>query len=502
MTQLPDGPDLREADTHGIAPVARLRSAIPGLDQVLGGGFFRSGVYIVQGLPGCGKTIFANQICYGHVAEGGSAVYVTLLAESHSRMIQHLSTLDFFDVKAFPDRLAYISAFHDLESGGLKGLMAVLRREMRARKVGVLVLDGLVAASEAAPTDLDLKKFIHELQSIAVLQDCTVLMLTSGNMHRTHAEHTMVDGLIELEDKLYEARSERSIQVRKFRGAGPLRGKHVFRIDHRGITIFPRFESIHSTGQEDAMAGGATPSGVPTLDLLMACRGLPLGSCTVALGSSGTGKTTLGIHFLAGSTPVEPGLHLSFFEGPARLRAKAASLGRPLEPLEAEGTVQLLWQAPGEALMDELADRILREVERRGVKRLVIDGLAGFLDAALFPERLNRFFSCLATELRRRGVTSLMTLETRDVVSSVVTMPLGISALVDNLLFLRFVHDEGAVERLLTVIKMRDTDYRAGLHQLHIGTEGMSIAGMYSADGDVIPSAEPVAPVRDGGAPR
>ena len=37
--------------------------------------------------------------------------------------------------QAFPDNLAYISAFHDLETGGLKGLMTVLRREMRARKV-------------------------------------------------------------------------------------------------------------------------------------------------------------------------------------------------------------------------------------------------------------------------------------------------------------------------------------------------------------------------------
>ena len=30
----------------------RLPSGIPGLDTILGGGFFRAGVYIVQGLPG------------------------------------------------------------------------------------------------------------------------------------------------------------------------------------------------------------------------------------------------------------------------------------------------------------------------------------------------------------------------------------------------------------------------------------------------------------------
>jgi circadian clock protein KaiC len=45
-----------------IAPIERLHSAVPGFDEILGGGLFRTGVYIVQGLPGCGKTILANQI--------------------------------------------------------------------------------------------------------------------------------------------------------------------------------------------------------------------------------------------------------------------------------------------------------------------------------------------------------------------------------------------------------------------------------------------------------
>ena len=483
---------MTSSTTDNVAPIERLRSAVPGFDQILGGGLFRTGVYIIQGLPGCGKTILANQICYGHVAEGGSAVYVTLLAESHSRMIQHLSTLSFFDVKAFPEKLAYISAFHDLESGGLKGLMGVLRREMRSRKVGVLVLDGLVAASEGA-SDLDLKKFVHELQNIAVLQDCTVLLLTSGNIHRMAAEHTMVDGLVELEDKLFEARSERSIQVRKFRGAGPLRGKHSLRIDNDGISVFPRVESVYRSVATDAMREEVTTSGIASLDAMVAVKGIPKASSTVVIGSTGTGKTTLGLQFLHASTPDEPGLHLSFFEGPDRLRTKARSLGHAIEPLESSGAVELMWQAPGEAVLDEIAGQLLAAVARRGVRRLVIDGLSGFLESAVYPERLNRFFSCLVNELRNRRVTVLMTLETRDVVSSVVSMPWGVSGIVDNLFFLRFVHDEGQVERLLTIIKMRDTDYQAGLRRLHIDSQGMHIAGTYRADGDVIPSAQPVA---------
>ncbi len=473
-----------------LPPVERLSSGVPGLDQILGGGLFKSGVYMIQGLPGCGKTILANQICYHHVAQAGRAIYVTLLAESHSRLLQHLSTLSFFDIEALPNHLSYISAFHELEADGLKGLTAVLRREMKSSRLGLLVLDGLVTAADAAPTDLELKKFVHELQGIASLHECTVLLLTSGYTHRMAAEHTMVDGIIEVEDQLVDARAERSIQVRKFRGAGPLRGKHAMRIDRDGIRIFPRIEALYGGTSVPVGRSAVVSSGMPSLDALIGVGGIPRGSATVAIGSTGTGKTTMGIHFLAASSADDPGLHLGFFEAPDRLRAKARAIGQPLETLEASGAVELMWQPPGEFMLDELAEHLLAAVNRRGVRRLVIDGLSGFLESA-HPERIDRFLSCLVNELRSRQVTVYMALETRDMMPSTVSLRWGVSALVDNLFFLRFVHHDAHVERLLTIVKMRDADHQADVRRIEIGDEGLQVRGLLEVRGDVVPGADP-----------
>ena len=55
-----------------------------------------------RGRPGAGKTILANQACFHHASTGGHAVYVTLLAESHSRMFAHLRRMAFFDEAAIP----------------------------------------------------------------------------------------------------------------------------------------------------------------------------------------------------------------------------------------------------------------------------------------------------------------------------------------------------------------------------------------------------------------
>ena len=67
----------------GLDELERVPTGIRGIDTILFGGVLRGGVYIVQGPPGSGKTILGNQLCFNHIASGGRAIYITLLAESH-----------------------------------------------------------------------------------------------------------------------------------------------------------------------------------------------------------------------------------------------------------------------------------------------------------------------------------------------------------------------------------------------------------------------------------
>jgi len=120
----------------------RVPTGITGLDRILRGGLLRGGVYIIEGVPGTGKTILANQICFSHVAAGGHGAFVTLLAESHTRMLQHLQPMSFYHEEAIPDRLYYVSGFRILESEGLKGIVDLLRREITGHQASLLVLDG------------------------------------------------------------------------------------------------------------------------------------------------------------------------------------------------------------------------------------------------------------------------------------------------------------------------------------------------------------------------
>jgi circadian clock protein KaiC len=482
---------MNEAVTE--RPEDRLSTGVPGLDTILHGGFLRGGVYMLQGRPGAGKTILANQVCFHHIERGGRIVYATLLAESHARLIFNLESMSFFDGSRIPEQLFYMSAFSTLEDSGLKALVEVLRREVRARKASLLVVDGLVAAEETAETNKDFKKFIHELQTHVSLMGCTILLLTSGGADAVRAEHTMVDGFLELTDNRLGRRTERELEVKKFRGSSYLRGGHAFQITRDGIVVYPRIEALlQEPSREDPCKEARISSGIAELDAMLH-GGLPCSSTTLVLGPSGSGKTTFGLHFLDACTKAEPGLLFSFYETPPRLMLKARAVGLDLERKCQEGSLDILWFPPTERILDALGNRLLETVRERGVRRLFVDGLDGFHKAAAHPDRISHFLTGLNNELRVRDVTSLYTAEIPELFSTNVKLPIsGISHIVENMVFLRFVEMRARLYRMLSVLKVRDSAYDGALREYHITDRGVELADTFrSAESILSGRAQP-----------
>jgi circadian clock protein KaiC len=455
----------------------RLPSGIAGLDIILGGGFLKGGLYIVQGPPGTGKTTLGNQLCFNHIVHGARTLYVTLLAEYHARMMQHLSIMSFFDISKIPDQLTYLNGLRVLHDEGLKGLLALLRREITTRGASVLVLDGIVSARRAAEDEQAFSEFVHELQGVAVATDCTMLMLTSSQGTKLTPEHTMVDGIIELSDQLTGWSAESSLQVVKFRGSAFLRGRHAFKITSDGIVVHPRIEALLARpSRPDTGISGRVSSGIDQLDVMVG-GGLPASSTTMIMGPSGTGKTTLGLQFLAKCNEAEPGLLFGFYETPARLDAKIAAVCQPLRGLIDSGAVEVRWQPPTDDLLDAYGERLLQAVHRRKVKRLFIDGLGAFKQASVIePSRIGNFLTALMNEMRVLGVTTLYTLEVPDIMGPTIRTPIGdLSSLAENLILLRFVELGSQLYRLISVLKVRDSQFDASLHEYVTSGKGLII---------------------------
>lgn len=479
----------------GMNELERLDTGVPGLDMILRGGLVAGSSYIVQGRPGSGKTILANQIAFHQARQGRRVLVATMLAESHDRLFQFLSTLSFFDRDRIGEQIQFVSTLDAMDSEGLDGVVSLLRREIGRAQATLLVVDGLLDAGSGLERELDTKRFIARVQGHVAFAGCTALFLTSARLEEG-PEHTMVDGVIELCSDLVGSRSVRRVQLRKTRGSAALCGLHEIEITGDGLVIHPRLEAVMDR-QPRPDAGPVEPrrvgSGIAALDTMLD-GGLPRASSTLLIGPSGSGKTTMGLAFLASCTPEEPGILFGFYETAGRLMLKSQSIGLPLQPLVDDGALHVLWQSPTEALLDSLGHRLLDLVERTGARRVFIDSLSALARAATVPGRTIDFLTALTSALRDRDVTVLASWEMRDLFGGDIQTPAPeLSGLVDNLIMMRFVELRAELRRVVSVLKVRDSSYDPGLREFIVSSEGVDLVHAFEQVASVLTgTAHPV----------
>ena len=459
--------------------VERTRTGIPGLDTLLRGGFVRGAIYLVMGRPGTGKTTLGNQLCFEHVKQGGRAAYMTLLAESHAAMLKNLHTMSFFDPNVINNGLSYVGAYRALRDEKLRGLLDMVRRVILDEKASLLVIDGISPARAMAENDVALKEFVVELQMLSAMTNCTTILL--ANMTAADAndpEHTMVDGLIELAFEQFRRRTLRTVEILKFRGTRHLLGRHELLISSDGVSVQPRLEDLlDGAGHPAPASDQRLPTGVREFDTMLT-GGVLRGTTSVALGFSGSGKTTLGLHFLnAGAELGEPGVLFGFYESPDRICQSSDSVGLRLREHAKNGLFSHIWQPSYEFGLDRLGARMLAELERIGAKRLVIDSLDGFRQAAIDPARTIRFITALLGELRLRQITTILSDETMKPSGPEMEMRIeGISALVDNLFLLEYMTVGPKLRRLISIVKQRASRHETAAREFFLTGHGIVIA--------------------------
>ena len=456
----------------------RVPTGVLGLDAILNGGFYRGGVYLFVAKPGSGKTILGSEIAFHHVAGGGRALFVTLLTESHSRLLAQLQSLSFFDAARVGVELSFVTGYQALEKDNLDDLLVLLRRLVRDHKATLLVLDGIVTAGAMAQTDLQRKEFVHELQVFVDLVGCTALLLAGpSELNEQYALRTMVDGLVELRQDPVGMGAARTVEITKLRGSPAIMGRHLFEISNDGVSVYPRTESHYgkSVTRPDPTRTPLATFGIAGLEAMLG-GGLRSGSISMVLGTPGSGKTLLGLSLLAeGARAGERGVYFGFFETPAELCRKADAVGMGLASHVAKGLVELVWQPPLDTIADALAEKVLAAVRRTGTRRVFIDGLGGFKDSLVDTSRAGPFFGALCNELRSLGVVTLLSDETPSLADIDVPVP-GLTATLDSVVFLRDVEHDGRPGKRVSIMKLRDGAGDPASREFSIGTRGFVVA--------------------------
>ena len=477
----------------------RLQTGVPGLDTVLAGGILRRSSTIIQGAPGSGKTVLANQFAFHQASRGTGVLYVTLLTETHAALFRHLKSLAFFDSAAVGTAVMYFNGFQSLREGA-SALLTVLRQEILVRRPGLLVLDGIGSIQELHGAAA-LRQFLHELQTTTEAANCTCVLL-SANAKTPSPEDAVVDMVLYLSEERFALRSVRELRVNKSRGSPHIHGQHAFLIDQGGMHVFPRIEALYrAPSRPIADTGSRVRFEHSALDEMMG-GGLPAGSTTLLLGATGTGKTLVGLSFLAtGLRHGEPAVYAGFYEAPPRVIEEGQNIGFDLRRHVDSGLLQVDWQAPVEITLDVWGHRVLDLVRRTRAARLFLDGFNALQDAAAYPDRLPTFLTAFLNEVRALGVTTLMSAEVHPIVGPAVDVPVaGISPMVENTILLRYVEVHSHLSRLITVLKVRGSVHQTAMREFRITPAGLEVAATFdSAEAILTGSARHVAPAsRDG----
>ncbi|MFH1403506.1 MAG: ATPase domain-containing protein, partial [Candidatus Altiarchaeota archaeon] len=226
-----------------MVPNGRLKTGIPGVDEMTFGGLPENTVTIVSGPPGIGKTNFAMQFVYKGLEEyGDPAVYLTV--EDPSDVVKSHARVFGWDLSKYEDdgKLIILSQSnhgYDLSAEPRDTLGEAISR-IGARR---LVLDSLTffkyMFKDTVTQRINFLNFIKEVKDTG----CTALF-TSEQHEGGHDivfqdEHFLADGLIQLFWNRHRERNERCFRVVKMRGTRINPDIRPMDITDKGVVVFP-----------------------------------------------------------------------------------------------------------------------------------------------------------------------------------------------------------------------------------------------------------------------
>lgn len=475
-------PDISPSDSRASGPEAGLLSiGVAGLDLVLGGGLPENRVYLIEGMPGTGKTTLALQFLREGVARGESTLYVTL-AETRQELeavaVSHGWTLDGIEVFELspPDEIlnpeTKYTVFHPSEVELNQSVQSVYDAVERLRPSRV-VLDSLSEMRILAQDPLRLRRQVLALKHFFTGRGCTVLLLDDVRSQDSELHFaSIVHGVILLEQLALEYGAERRrTRVTKLRGRRYRGGYHDFTIQTGGLAIYPRLvASEHPSVEIEAVV----TSGNPQIDMLLG-GGLDAGSCTLIMGPTGVGKTVLTTEMaLAAARRGERAMLFLFDERSRTFVTRARKLDIALDESLAEGTLVLQQVDPTELSPGAFADRVVRAVDQEGTQLIGIDSLTGYVNAMPGEKLLNIHLHELFSYLGQRGVTSLLTLAQHSPFSesSVVA---DLSYLADAMILLRYFEAIGEVRQAISILKRRSGAHENTIREYRIRVGGIKV---------------------------
>lgn len=461
-------------------------AGIPGIDDILRGGFPNDCLYLISGTPGAGKTTFAMQFLLEGARRKEKSLYITLsesrreieiVARSHGWDLTGIDLCELIPSERNLSAEAQLTVFNpsELELGETTEAMIDAVKKYKPKRI---VIDSLSELRLVAQSPLRYRRQILALKQFFGGRDCTVLSLDDGTAEGGDGQvESIAHGVVLLEQLANQYGAERRrLRVVKMRGVPFRGGYHDFTIRRGGLDVFPRLVAAehHSEFPESELA-----SDNPALNSLLG-GGLPLGTSTLLLGPAGTGKSTIATQFAAAAAKRGHRTAMFIFdENIGTLRTRSRKLGIPIETHIQSGFLSVQQVDPAELSAGELAAVIRRAVDgadttKQPARVVIIDSLNGYLNAMPEEKFLTAQLHELLSYLGQKGVVTLLSVTQTGILGSMQT-PVDTTYLADNVILFRYFEARGRVRRAISVVKKRSGKHELTIRELTVDDQGLRI---------------------------
>jgi len=225
--------------------ISRIPSGIPGLDEMVEGGFEKNSSVLVIGGGGSGKTIFGTQFLLEGIEKfNETGIYISF-EERKDKFYKHIMLFGwnleelenqgrFVFIKYSPQKMVEI-----VKEGGVK--IEKIIKEINAKRI---VIDSLSAYVALFKEESEQREMLVALFDMLANYDCTSVVIAEEDLDPDKRHSTIMGFMADAILHLYNIRKGdtmvRALEVAKMRGT-----KHNYRIvpisiDEHGINVYPK----------------------------------------------------------------------------------------------------------------------------------------------------------------------------------------------------------------------------------------------------------------------
>jgi KaiC/GvpD/RAD55 family RecA-like ATPase len=238
--------------SEGDEEIFRAGTGVPGLDELIQGGYPKGGVHMVSGPPGSGKSLLGMQFLLEGARKGESGMYISL-EEREINIYRAMKGVG-IDIHA-PEikgnvvildlaklRKDYINQEEDVALVDFRNLVRFFYESIRIKVPSRLVIDSLAAVGIAYSDENVFRQDLMVLCNHLREEGFTTLILTeakneNGTSTRFGIEGFLGDSFVALSLENIKGELQRGITIRKMRFTDHDKAVHPVFIGKGGMTV-------------------------------------------------------------------------------------------------------------------------------------------------------------------------------------------------------------------------------------------------------------------------